>query len=34
MDVSAEAVKTARSYGELPNLEFRVGDARTASAVN
>jgi SAM-dependent methyltransferase len=34
MDISAEAIDGARSYGELRNLEFRVGDATTASKLS
>jgi SAM-dependent methyltransferase len=34
MDISAEAVDMARSYGELRNLEFRVGDATTVSTLS
>src|SRR5579863_9419399 len=34
MDISAEAIDAARSYGELRNLEFRAGDARAASKLS
>jgi SAM-dependent methyltransferase len=34
MDISEEAVETARSYGQLRNLEFRIGDATMAATVS